>query len=84
MHADPTAAVSVPSNDFFLARQPILGRDQHLVAFELLFRAAGEDDDAKLTEPQGMTMAEFPVEPCVAKMVSGAHGLSSCFKEYTY
>lgn len=57
MHVDPTAAVSVPSNDFFLARQPILGRDQHLVAFELLFRAAGEDDDAKLTDGAAATAA---------------------------
>ena len=57
MHADATAAVSVPSNDFFLARQPILGRDQHLVAFELLFRAAGEDDDAKLTDGAAATAA---------------------------
>ena len=57
MHADATAAVSVPSHDFFLARQPILGRDQHLVAFELLFRAAGEDDDAKLTDGAAATAA---------------------------
>jgi EAL and modified HD-GYP domain-containing signal transduction protein len=35
--------VELPSDadDFFLARQPILGRDQHLFAFELLFRNAG-------------------------------------------
>jgi len=32
------------SDDFFLARQPILGRDQALVAFELLFRNAGETE----------------------------------------
>jgi len=32
--------VTLPSDDFFLARQPILGRNQHLVAFELLFRSA--------------------------------------------
>jgi len=57
MHAEATAAASVPSNDFFLARQPILGRDQHLVAFELLFRAAGEDDDAKLTDNAAATAA---------------------------
>jgi len=57
MHADATAAVSVPSDDFFLARQPILGRDQHLVAYELLFRAAGEDDDAKLTDGAAATAA---------------------------
>ncbi|MES2128543.1 MAG: hypothetical protein V4463_14845 [Pseudomonadota bacterium] len=29
------------SDNFFLARQSILGRDRHLVAFELLFRTAG-------------------------------------------
>ena len=40
MHADATAVTSMPSDEFFLARQPILGRDQRLVAFELLFRAA--------------------------------------------
>ncbi len=57
MLAEATAAASVPSNDFFLARQPILGRDQHLVAFELLFRAAGEDDDAKLTDNAAATAA---------------------------
>lgn len=57
MHAEAGAAQSVPSNDFFLARQPILGRDQHLVAFELLFRAAGEDEDAKLTDGAAATAA---------------------------
>ncbi|NNG22040.1 EAL and HDOD domain-containing protein [Telluria aromaticivorans] len=57
MHAEARAVASVPSNDFFLARQPILGRDQHLVAFELLFRAAGEDDDAKLTDNAAATAA---------------------------
>lgn len=30
------------SDNFYLARQPILGRDQHLVAYELLFRNADE------------------------------------------
>ncbi|TFW33305.1 EAL and HDOD domain-containing protein [Massilia horti] len=57
MHADPPAARSVSSDDFFLARQPILGRDQHLVAFELLFRAAGEHDDAQLTNGAAATAA---------------------------
>ena len=32
--------VTLPTDDFFLARQPILGRNQRLVAFELLFRSA--------------------------------------------
>jgi EAL and modified HD-GYP domain-containing signal transduction protein len=49
MHAVATAG-SVPSEEFFLARQPILGRDQRLVAFELLFRAAPEHEDAQLTD----------------------------------
>ncbi|MGJ7918299.1 EAL and HDOD domain-containing protein [Massilia sp. LXY-6] len=50
MHADATAVTSMPSEQFFLARQPILGRDQKLVAFELLFRAAPEHEDAQLTD----------------------------------
>jgi EAL and modified HD-GYP domain-containing signal transduction protein len=59
MHADaPAGAASVLSDDnFFLARQPILGRDQRLVAFELLFRAAGEHDDAQLTDNAAATAA---------------------------
>jgi EAL and modified HD-GYP domain-containing signal transduction protein len=36
-----TASVRVTDN-FYLARQPILGRDQHLFAYELLFRHADE------------------------------------------
>jgi EAL and modified HD-GYP domain-containing signal transduction protein len=57
MHGEATAIPSLPSDDFFLARQPILGRDQHLVAFELLFRAAGEHDDAQLTSGAAATAA---------------------------
>jgi EAL and modified HD-GYP domain-containing signal transduction protein len=57
MHADVTAISSLPSDEFFLARQPILGRDQHLVAFELLFRAAGEHDDAQMTNGAAATAA---------------------------
>ncbi|MFD2368338.1 EAL and HDOD domain-containing protein [Pseudoduganella sp. GCM10020061] len=36
-----TASVRV-TDHFYLARQPILGRDQHLFAYELLFRHADE------------------------------------------
>jgi len=57
MHAVATAAKSMPSDDFFLARQPILGRDQKLVAFELLFRAAAEHEDAQLTDYAAATAA---------------------------
>jgi len=57
MHAVATAVTSVPSDDFFLARQPILGRDQKLVAFELLFRAAPEHEDAQLTDYAAATAA---------------------------
>jgi c-di-GMP phosphodiesterase len=57
MHAEATAITSLPSDDFFLARQPILGRDQHLFAFELLFRAAGEHDDAQMTNGAAATAA---------------------------
>lgn len=57
MHAVATAGASMPSDDFFLARQPILGRDQKLVAFELLFRAAAEHDDAQMTDYAAATAA---------------------------
>jgi EAL and modified HD-GYP domain-containing signal transduction protein len=57
MHAEAMAVSSLPADDFFLARQPILGRDQHLVAFELLFRAAGEHDDAQMTTGAAATAA---------------------------
>jgi EAL and modified HD-GYP domain-containing signal transduction protein len=52
-----TLSTAMPSDEFFLARQPILGRDQHLVAYELLFRAAGEHDDARLTDGAAATAA---------------------------
>jgi EAL and modified HD-GYP domain-containing signal transduction protein len=57
MHGGTTAGPALPSDDFFLARQPILGRDQRLVAFELLFRAAPEHDDAQLTDHAAATAA---------------------------
>ena len=57
MHAVATAATILPSDEFFLARQPILGRDQKLVAFELLFRAAPEHEDAQLTDYAAATAA---------------------------
>lgn len=57
MHAVARAVASTPSDEFFLARQPILGRDQKLVAFELLFRAAPEHEDAQLTDYAAATAA---------------------------
>jgi EAL and modified HD-GYP domain-containing signal transduction protein len=57
MQAVATAVASTPSDEFFLARQPILGRDQKLVAFELLFRAAPEHEDAQLTDYAAATAA---------------------------
>jgi len=40
MLTEVASDVILPTDDFFLARQPILGRNQHLVAYELLFRSA--------------------------------------------
>jgi c-di-GMP phosphodiesterase len=45
---------TAPADDFFLARQPILSRDQRLVAFELLFRTAGATD-ARVTDHAAAT-----------------------------
>jgi EAL and modified HD-GYP domain-containing signal transduction protein len=48
---------STPASDeFFLARQPILGRDQQLLAFELLFRNA-EESEAGVTDNATATAA---------------------------
>jgi EAL and modified HD-GYP domain-containing signal transduction protein len=57
MHGDAKAGTSLPSDEFFLARQPILGRDQRLVAFELLFRATGGHEDADVTDGTAATAA---------------------------
>jgi EAL and modified HD-GYP domain-containing signal transduction protein len=43
-------------DDFFLARQPILGRDQCLIAFELLFRKTAEAE-ADVTDHAAATAA---------------------------
>ena len=56
MSIDAAAQFSLPFDDFFLARQPILGRDQHLVAFELLFRTAGSNE-ANVTDDAAATAA---------------------------
>jgi EAL and modified HD-GYP domain-containing signal transduction protein len=36
--------------DIFLGRQPILDRNQHVVAYELLFRSSGQSTDANVTD----------------------------------
>ncbi len=56
MPIDLASQLSLPFDDFFLARQPILGRDQHLVAFELLFRTAGSTE-ANVTDDAAATAA---------------------------
>jgi EAL and modified HD-GYP domain-containing signal transduction protein len=53
---DVTAQLSLPFDNFFLARQPILGRDQRLVAYELLFRTAGSTE-AIVTDDAAATAA---------------------------
>ncbi|THC46262.1 EAL and HDOD domain-containing protein [Massilia sp. Mn16-1_5] len=57
MHAAARPVSTIPADEFFLARQPILGRGEHLVAYELLFRAAAEHDDARLTDGASATAA---------------------------
>lgn len=41
-------------------------------ALELLYALGALDESCRLTEPVGMTMAEFPVEPCLAKFLMSA------------
>ncbi|WP_426172765.1 EAL and HDOD domain-containing protein [Massilia sp. TWR1-2-2] len=56
MPIDAAAQLSLPFDQFYLARQPILGRDQRLVAFELLFRTAGSTE-ANVTDDAAATAA---------------------------
>ncbi len=60
MHLAATAELPEPgtvSDDFFLARQPILSRDQLLVAFELLFRNGGTKATAEVSDDTSATAA---------------------------
>lgn len=41
-------------------------------ALELLYALGALDESCRLTEPLGITMAEFPVEPCLAKFLASA------------
>ncbi len=59
------------AKDFFLARQPILDREQHLVAFELLFRScatgvAGVTDDLTATASLIAHASELGMEQVIA------------------
>ncbi|MBC7453090.1 MAG: EAL domain-containing protein [Massilia sp.] len=47
---------TLSTDDFFLARQPILGRNQRLVAFELLFRSA-DSPEANVVDHAAATAA---------------------------
>ena len=56
MFTNEASEVALSSDDFFLARQPILGRNQRLVAFELLFRSA-DSPDANVVDHAAATAA---------------------------
>ena len=56
MPNDVSAELALAPDDFFLARQPILGRDQRLLAYELLYRSA-DTDDANVTDHAAATAA---------------------------
>ncbi|MGI4847477.1 MAG: EAL and HDOD domain-containing protein [Janthinobacterium lividum] len=62
------------SKDFFLARQPILNRDQQTVAYELLFRSAatggaGVIDDLSATASLIAHVTELGIEQVVGNML---------------
>ncbi|NRR32378.1 EAL domain-containing protein [Oxalobacteraceae bacterium] len=48
--SQPSQVPMAIANQFFLARQPILNRNQRLVAYELLFRNASERNEAHITD----------------------------------
>ncbi len=74
--AAPSVPVQQPFfNHFFLARQPILNRDQRLVAYELLFRnahcnAADVVDDAAATATVIAHASELGMEQVVGQQMA--------------
>lgn len=56
MLTDVAGEAALASDDFFLARQPILGRNQRLVAYELLFRSA-DSPEANVVDHAAATAA---------------------------
>jgi len=50
----PSMSSAAHAQDIFLARQPLLNRDQHLVAYELLFRS-GNHDEARFSDGHAAT-----------------------------
>lgn len=52
---ESSASSASSLHDFFLARQPILNREQRLVAYELLFRSAGQQQMASVTDDVAAT-----------------------------
>lgn len=54
---DGASELATPADDFYLARQPILGRNKLLVAFELLFRSADDATDANVSNDAAATAA---------------------------
>lgn len=63
------------SKDFYLARQPIVDRDEQLVAHELLFRsanvgAAGENEDLYATASVIANLAELGLEQVAGSLLA--------------
>ena len=75
MPNDAVSELALSSDDFFLARQPILGRNQHLVAFELLYRsadagAAHVTDDAAATAAVIAHASQLGLDKVVGKQLA--------------
>ncbi|MYM22203.1 EAL domain-containing protein [Duganella sp. FT135W] len=70
-----TVRAPAPSGEFFLARQPILGRDQRLMGFELLFRSAdigqaGISDDVSATAAVIAHVSQLGMEQVVGHQLA--------------
>lgn len=72
-HLAPELSETVSLQDFFLARQPILGRSQTLAAYELLFRRASVGpanvtDDLTATASVIANLAELGIDQVVGDL----------------
>jgi len=62
----------------FMSPPPV---DHMIRALEILYSLGALDDDCKLTDPIGTIMAEFPIEPYMAKMLISSGKEYQCSEE---
>jgi EAL and modified HD-GYP domain-containing signal transduction protein len=91
MYSVPSAASSTAPAELFVARQPILGRDKALVAYELLFRSgsanlfpAGMDPDQASKQIIGSTLSVFGLDALVGDKIAYVNVTQRILTRATY